>query len=224
MIIDLTEEEIKQCLDFSFRSAINQQKIEFGQHDTRPRNNREIGRDNLIGKMAEVAFAKMIKDKYRFNIDLDFNYYPRGVWDKQDAEINGWRIDVKGTRQGGKWLLVEWSKLSFRCREGNLSHLYVMASVKWDRENDCPLGQVELVGCAGLNWFNENHKNFEGTLILRKGENIPGTRTPVQADNYAIKFEDLETDWDMVIDTIWKNSPPDISTFLDPFNENRQGL
>lgn len=219
MIIELTEEEIKQCIEFSRRSAVNQQKIEFGQRDTRPRSNFEIGRDNLIGKIAEVAFAKMMRDKYGVNIDLDFNYYPRGVWDKQDAEINGWRIDVKGTRQGGKWLLVEWSKLNFRCRDGTLSHLYVMASVKWDRKNDRPLGQVELVGCASLNWFNENHDDFDGTVVLRKGENIPGTNTPVQADNYAIKFDDLVNDWDMVVDTIFSNPPPDTSNFLNPFDK-----
>jgi hypothetical protein len=44
---------------------------------------------------------------------LDFNIYPRGVWDEADAIINGWRIDIKATRPGAKWMLIElglWQK------------------------------------------------------------------------------------------------------------------
>ena len=86
-----------RCIEFSQRSAPNQQAIEFGQHSTKARSTREIARDNLIGKIAEVAFSKMMKENYDIDVPLDFNCYPRGQWDNQDAVINGWRIDVKGT-------------------------------------------------------------------------------------------------------------------------------
>ena len=65
----------------------------------------------------------MMKENYGIDVPLDFNYYPRGQWDDQDAEINGWRIDVKGTRKGGRWMLIEWNKLNFRQRDNNLSPL-----------------------------------------------------------------------------------------------------
>lgn len=115
--IRLTTDELEKCIAFSNTSAPNQQAIEFGQLTTQPRDTTEIARDNLIGKIAEVAFSKMMKENYGINIPLDFNYYPRGQWDDQDTIINGWRIDVKGTRQGGRWMLIEWSKLNFRQKE-----------------------------------------------------------------------------------------------------------
>lgn len=144
MRITLNEQEFANCVEFSKKCALNQQQIEFGQSDTKPRGTAEISRDNLIGKMAEVAFAKMLHECYGIEIELDFNYYPRGKWDDQDAEINGWRIDVKATRRGGRWMLIEWSKLDFRQKQDKLSHLYVMASVDWDRGYDLPHRDVEL--------------------------------------------------------------------------------
>lgn len=60
MIIELTHEELNKCSEFAYKCAQNQQSIEFGQSDTIPRLTNEIGRDNLIGKIAEVAFAKMM--------------------------------------------------------------------------------------------------------------------------------------------------------------------
>lgn len=128
------------------RSASSQQAIEFGQHTTKARSVKEIARDNLIGKIAEVAFSKMMKENYGIDVPLDFNYYPCGQWDNQDAEINGWRIDVKGTRKGGRWMLIEWNKLNFRQRDNNLSHLYVMFTVDWNRQTDLPTGLVSFKG------------------------------------------------------------------------------
>lgn len=194
--ITLTAEEMRKCLDFAYRCAENQQKIEFGQQDTAERGVSEIGRDNLIGKMAEVAFAKMLRKRYGIIIELDFKFYPRGKWDGQDTVINGWKVDVKGTRQGGRWMLVEWSKLNFRQREDDLSHLYVMASVVWDRDTDLPTGAVDLIGSASINRLKPGTAL---TSVLHKGNPIPGSRsgTPLQADNYGIRFTDLTTDWDL---------------------------
>ena len=95
-----------------------------------------------------------------------------------------------------------------------LSHLYVMASVGWDRENDLPHREVELVGCASI------QKLLPGvptTVILRKGECIPSTHTHLLADNYGIRFSDLETDWDMVIKYILENPPPDVTEYPNPY-------
>lgn len=215
MKIELTPAELQKCIDFSYKCAENQQQIEFGQSDTTPRSTKEIGRDNLIGKIAEVAFAKMMNEEFGIPIELDFEYYPRGVWDKQDAEINGWRVDVKGTRQGGRWMLIEWSKLEFRQKEGVLSHLYIMASVHWDRETDSPTGIVNLIGCAPLTKLRHN---VENTLVLRKGEFIPNTSAKLQADNYAIRFDNLAQDWKRVIKWITENSPPDTKDYPNPYH------
>lgn len=210
MIIDLTSEELEQCKEFSYKCAKNQQEIEFGQTDTARRSHIEIGRDNLIGKISEVAFSKMMKDHFDMQVALDFEYYPRGVWDKQDADINGWRIDVKGTRQGGQWMLIEWSKLDFRKKEENLSHLYVMSSVYWDRPKDVPTGKVHMVGCASLAKLSHD---VGTTRVLRKGDFIPGTKVPLQADNFGIHFDDLEKDWNKVIQWMSSHQPMDTNNY-----------
>lgn len=186
--IVLTDAEMDKCREFSRISAASQQAIEFGQHTTKARPEKEIARDNLIGKMAEVAFSKMMKENYGIDVPLDFNYYPRGQWDGQDAEINGWRIDVKGTRSGGRWMLIEWNKLDFRQRDNNLSHLFVMFTVDWDRSADQPTGEVSYQGAAFLAKLKES---VPTTVVLRKGAVIPGTQTHLQADNYGIRFGDL---------------------------------
>lgn len=214
MRITLNEQEFAKCVEFAKTCALNQQQIEFGQSDTKPRGAAEISRDNLIGKMAEVAFAKMLQERHGITIELDFNYYPRGKWDDQDAEINGWRIDVKATRKGGRWMLIEWSKLDFRQKQDKLSHLYVMASVDWDRGHDLPHRDVELVGCASIQKLKPKHAS---TVVLRKGTCIPGTATPLQADNYGIRFTDLENNWDYVVQYMLANDPPDLSLYPNPY-------
>lgn len=214
MLIILASEELKKCIEFSYKCADNQQEIEFGQVDTPPRRRQEIGRDNLIGKIAEVAFAKMLKDCFEIDIKLDFEFYPRGVWDKNDTEINCWQIDIKGTRQGGRWMLIEWSKLDFRQKRNDLPHLFVMTSVHWDRDKDMPTGRVNLLGCATLYKLRPGEEN---TLVLRKGDRIPNTKMPLQADNYAIHFNDLEQNWSKAIGYITNKPPPDTRHYPNPY-------
>lgn len=214
MLISLSEEQMQMCYGFSIKCAENQQQIEFGQSDTVPRSIKEIGRDNLIGKIAEVAFAEMLKICYGIVVHLDFEYYPRGEWDGQDTIINGWRIDIKGTRQGGKWMLIEWSKLSFRQNDNDLSHIFVMTSVEWNRDTDTPTGKVDIVGSASI---NKLRRDSPKTCVLMKGDYIPGTKTRLQADNFAIHFNDLYHDWDIVIKFILNNKPPDLKGYPNPY-------
>lgn len=214
MVIVLSERELKKCIKFSYKCAKNQQRIEFGQRDVSERSISEIGRDNLIGKIAEVAFAKMLKEQFGIKIKLDFKFYPRGKWDAQDCIINGWKVDIKATRSGGRWLLIEWSKLNFRHKDDDLSHLYVVASVKWDRNEDLPQNEVNFVGYASINRLKPN---VDKTLILRKGDYIPGTSTRLQADNYGIKFNDLRYDWDWLLNKILKEEPPNTDDYPNPY-------
>lgn len=76
--IVLTDDEMEKCREFSRISAVSQQAIEFGQYTTKARSEKEIARDNLFGKIAEVAFNKMMKENYEIDVPLDFYYYPRG--------------------------------------------------------------------------------------------------------------------------------------------------
>lgn len=207
-----------KCREFSQISAASQQAIEFGQHTTKARSKSEIARDNLIGKIAEVAFSKMMKENYGIDVPLDFNYYPRGQWDDQDAEINGWRIDVKGTRSGGRWMLIEWNKLNFRQRDNNLSHLFVMFTVDWDRISDHPTGKVSYCGAVSLAKLKEG---IPTTVVLRKGSILPGTKTSLQADNYGIKFKDLYKHLNRLVEYLL--AAPPVPSLTDNFRNPYTG-
>lgn len=215
--IQLTQEELARCIAFSRGSAPNQQAIEFGQHTTKPRDTHEIAHDNLIGKIAEVAFSKMMKENYAIDVPLDFNLYPRGQWDNQDTIINGWRIDVKGTRKGGHWMLIEWSKLNFRQKENRLSHVYAMFSVEWPRGAEYPTGRVSYQGVASL---SKLRPDCATTRVIRKGQCIPGTKTLLQADNYAIHFNDLYKHLNHLVAHLMEKEPPRslTETYPNPYS------
>ena len=216
--IVLTDAEMDKCREFSRISAASQQAIEFGQHTTKARSESEIARDNLIGKIAEVAFSKMMKENYGIDVPLDFNYYPRGQWDNQDAEINGWRIDVKGTRSGGRWMLIEWNKLNFRQRDNNLSHLFVMFTVDWDRNSDQPTGKVSYRGAVSLAKLKDG---IPTTVVLRKGSILPGTKTHLQADNFGIQFKDLYKHLNHLVEYL--RAAPPLPSLTDNFRNPYTG-
>lgn len=211
--IVLTEEETEKSKDFSVRSARTQQAIEFGQSDTKAREFSEIARDNMIGKMAEIAFARMLKEDFGIDVPLDFEVYERGKWDDNDMVINGWNIDIKSTRIG-HWLLIEWSKLNFRQKQGKLPHAFFMCKTQWNTDTDTPTGVVELIGSISLNRLVANHPNI---YCIRKGQQLPGTRAFLQADNFGVKFENLNSNWTETINYILTNPAPDLSNYPNPY-------
>lgn len=204
-VITLTPDEMKKCIEFSKKSAETQQDIEFGQKDTKPRPTEEIARDNLIGKMAEVAVLRMLREKYGIHYPVNYEIYPRGEWDDCDVKIGGWSIDIKSTRNG-KWLLFETSKLKMRQNQkiNNLDAL-IMCRTQWDRDKDAPKGSVELIGLISMKKLLSNDPIVKH---LKKGDRIPNTKRMLQAENLAVAFDDLEHNWDMMIDYMTKNPPP----------------
>ena len=165
--------------------------------------------------------AKIMHENYGIDIELDFEVYPRGQYDAQDAVVNDWRIDVKGTRQGGHYLLVEWNKLDFRQQEKRLSHVYVMFSVGWDRERDLPNRYVKYAGAITLRALNNNN-DWIDTKILRKGECIPGTNARLQADNYGIEFNELNKNLDGLVHTMQNRKPNQnvVDYYLNPYTND----
>ncbi len=187
----LTQQELELCINFARDSAPTQQDYEFGERSTGARTAFEISRDNLIGKIAEVAFKNIIEANYPSipEINLDFEVYERGKYDEQDASINGYNIDVKGTREGGRWFLIEWNKLRFRSRENKLPQYFAAFSVGWDRLRDYPSGKATFQGLIPIAWLSFPHAIKEARIeILRKDSFIPNTGTRLQTDNYGIRF------------------------------------
>ena len=69
MRVTLTKDELTKCKFFSLKCAENQQAIEFGQKTTKARDVKEIARDNLIGKIAETAFSRIMN-----NVESTFHW------------------------------------------------------------------------------------------------------------------------------------------------------
>lgn len=221
--IQLNSEDIDRCKKFADSSAPTQQAIEYGQNSTKERPIEEISRDTLIGKLGEVAFQKILKENYNIDIDIDFNTYPKGKYDKQDATINGWRIDVKSTKAGSRWMLIEWNKLDFRQKENCLSHLYTMFTVEWDKNNNEPTGKVRYEGTIFINKLKVECKGTK-VKVLKKGTILPGTEKtkpiPLQADNFGIRLDELNSDLDRLLTEYVLKSPPSkqlTDNFINPY-------
>lgn len=209
--IMLTADEMQRCIDFSDQSAKTQQDIEFGQKDTKPRSLQEIARDNLIGKMAEVAVARMLREEFGIHYSVNFDIYPRGEWDDCDIQVKSWSVDIKSTRNG-HWLLFETNKLKMRQEQtiNNLPDAIFMCRTPWNRDNDTPIGNVELIGAISLSILLSDDAKVKH---LKKGDFIPNTKTKLQADNLAVEFDKLNHDWKQIITHMVKNNPPDSSQY-----------
>jgi hypothetical protein len=184
--IVLSEYDMALCRMFSQESALTQQRIEFGQRSTKERRLSEIARDNLIGKMGEVAVSKYLYRQWGIKAPVNFDIYPRGDCDDVDITVNGWGIDIKTTRFGCN-LLFERRKLEFRRQDGSIPDALVICKVPWNEARDEPEGYgVRIIGCISImNLINPNNRNV---LTLAKGQCIPGTKTQLQADNYVVPF------------------------------------
>lgn len=187
-LINLSPAEVLECKTFCLESAKSQQTIEFGNKKTKSRPVLEVARDNAIGKLAEAAFCRFANEKWKINLKPDYNIYPRGQWDDSDFMINHKRFDIKATRTGGNWLLVEFSKLEFRVKEGKLPHYFVFCVTSWNRETGKFTGDVEICGYISLH-------DLMNSKVLFEKECIPETNVKLQTKNYAVHRTELKTDW-----------------------------
>ena len=181
-MIQLTDYEYMMCVLFSEESARSQQKIEFGNKATAKRVNRDIREDTLCGKMAEVAFAKMLREDYKLHLPVNYEVYPRGEWDDEDIIVNGKTIDIKSTKRG-KFLLIENSKIDFRQKQGKTPDIIVMC------RTDVEYRSVEILGCISTKKLTDSSNT--NVKRLKTGDYIPGTTVSLKTDNYCIKVEDL---------------------------------
>lgn len=204
MKIFLADYIMQRCKQFADECCKTHQQIEFGEHDTCRRSFKEISRDIIIGKMAECAFSVFARKRFELFFNLDFEIYPRGQWDNADVEVRNWRIDIKSSRQGAKWLLVDLNKIKFRTEENKLPHVFVMAVTGWDRVKDAPLNFVDL---KGYSYLSEMSDNVDNTLMLKKGECIPNTRIPLMTDNYARNERFLNQNWQELFNKLRNENP-----------------
>jgi len=183
---ELTNEEFDMCEKFADNSSKSQRENRSG--GTEKRDIPKIKGDTLRGKVGEVILKNFLEQEpFNFkDITLDFEVYPRGVWDKTDIKINGKNISIKSSKWYSKWLLLE-SKDILR---GEVSDYYVLVLI----ERDMKKGDVK-----GFAWKEEIINENEKTLLLKKGELIPNTNTSLDADNHSRCMENLHNSiWDWI--------------------------
>lgn len=193
MRIILTKDDILRCRIFSDACARTQQRIEFGEASSQERGDSEIARDNMIGKLGEVAVQKAFA-LYGLRIELDFEIYDRGQWDECDIFHNGWMLDVKCTKSRSRYFLIEWNKLQFRSDAGQLPHFFVMARLLDDGvlrpERRLPAKtDVEIEGFVDVRQLFKTASEI--AKVLERGERIPGTKTPITAKSFCVQFAKL---------------------------------
>lgn len=198
MIVTLDSYEMRECERFSKLSAFTQQGIEFGQHDTQDRGIAETAKDTMIGKMAEVAVAKLLKEK-GLHCPVDFSVYERGEWDDSDIKIFKWDIDIKSTIRG-RWLMIERNKLLMRQNQqfNLLPDALISCNTEWDNGFT---GRVIVNGIISLQLF------LERATQIKKGEVIPNTQCRMQADNYGVRTDSLSNNWDMILENLYSRQP-----------------
>ena len=182
MIYHLSDYEYTLCILFADKSARSQRQIEFGNQNTSKRSLREIREDTLIGKMGEVAVAKMLREEYGVHVPVNYEIYPRGDWDDEDIIINGLTVDVKATEKG-HCLLLEKNKVDFRIEQGLFPDMIIMCKTNVEEMT------VDIVGCIS----SKRLVDPGNTRVkrLQEGRYIPGTKVPLQSDNYCVEFSDL---------------------------------
>lgn len=70
----------------------------------------EIFRDDIRGKLGELALRKYIRENMpnaTIDTDIDYEVTPRGQWDITDLVINNNYINVKSIKGNARFLLVE---------------------------------------------------------------------------------------------------------------------
>ena len=189
--ITITDIEYEKCKEFAEKSSSSQREHRSG--GTMIRNNYQIFSDTLRGKMGEIATKNFLEQPpLNFKeIELDFEIYPRGVWDREDFKIYDKRFSIKTAKDFSKYLLLETKDLE----RGDTYDYYVLVLVNEKKRT------AQIVGYIPK---NEMQTVSEKTLDLKKGESIPKTGVTLDADNHARHKDDLlnsEYDWKSLVES-----------------------
>ena len=223
--VSLDKDELLRCWDFSTQSALHQQAVNFGQLDGADRPLRRIAENNMTGKIGELAVQKFLALK-GIQTSLDFNIYERGQWDDNDIVYRGWAIDVKCTSCVSRNFLIEWHKLQFRFDEGKLPHFFLMTQMTdqapiWGQDPFPERFRVRLIGYADTRVLQESAKDV---LVLNRGDVIPRSNgAPLEAKNFCIPFEKLNTDWNSFAEQLAKEDPFSFEEYVVPGRISKKG-
>jgi hypothetical protein len=186
--IILEPAEVLKCKDFADKSAKTQRPHRSGGSQIRDLS--MISTDTFRGKLGEVVCNRFFEQN-PLNITyiiLDFDIYPRGKWDEADFLIKNKKFSIKSVKHFSSWLLVESKDIA----RGDVYDYFILIQIRKSMDGGVIAGyarQEEIV----------NGDRY--TLNLRRGDFIPGTNTPLDADNQARHknyLHNSEADWTLL--------------------------
>lgn len=103
---DLRDETIDRVFDFAYTMAFDEKHRKTRSGGRTKRKNGEVFANTFQGKLAECAAVNFFY-KYDDTIEIDFDTYDLGIWDKVDLTVRNKEVAVKSTKQFGQLLLLE---------------------------------------------------------------------------------------------------------------------
>jgi len=183
---ELTSEEFDKCEEFANDSSKTQREHRSG--GTFQRTISQIKEDTLRGKVGEVIIKNFLsQEPFNLDIVLDFGVYPRGKWDSFDIKIGDKTFSIKSAKWFSNWLLLESQDLE----RGDTYDYYILVLIDEDFKSGIVKGFADK---------DEILSENDQTLLLKKGEIIPNTNTPLDADNHARHINNLKN-----TEEAWKN-------------------
>jgi len=223
----LSLDEYRECLFFALRMWYIGRKTTL---DWRRAGRRDIGdyiNDHVEGKLAEIAFAKVLRERYGIEVGVDLEVRP-GAWVINESDIKSVavggerrrpriRIDVKSTTPESRYLLIDAREFENRRYD---AYVLVLVDLPRDhlvrfiadkigmppdlRQAIAPLSGIEAV-IAGFAYREDVEKHGR---LYRAGERLPDPENPkrklvqLKVDNYGLPISSLRKDnkdWDELV-------------------------
>lgn len=103
---DLKYETIDRVFDFAYTMAFDEKHRKTRSGGKTRRRNGEVFANTFQGKLAECAAVNFFY-KYDDTIEIDFDTYDLGIWDKVDLTVRKKEVAIKSTKKFGQLLLLE---------------------------------------------------------------------------------------------------------------------
>ncbi len=221
---DLKEETIDRVFDFAYTMAFDEMHRKTRSGGRTKRKNGEVFANTFQGKLAECAAVNFFY-KYDNTIEIDFDTYDLGIWDKVDLTVCKKEVAVKSTKRFGQLLLLEtkdWNHLGkYIPNLGTPNDTYdyiVMVRIDPSCEDLMKKNRLlykdEIERAVLKNLVSQQNWSYDyvgyinngdlkriikGKHIIPQGALLNGS-TPMDAENYYVQAGDMRklTDFDKI--------------------------
>ncbi|MBR6594220.1 MAG: hypothetical protein IKK83_03460 [Clostridia bacterium] len=214
---ELKDETVERVFEFAYTMAFDEKHRKSRSGGKIERKNGEIFANTFQGKLAECAAVNFFY-KYDNTIEIDFDTYDLGIWDKVDLTVCEKEVAVKSTKHFGQLLLLEtkdWNEDGeYIPNLGTPNSLYdfiVLVRIQPSCEDIMKakkllyketIEKTELIKLIKQQKWSYDYVGFitNGDLkqVIRNKHIIPqgallNGKTPMDANNYYVQAGDLRS-------------------------------